>query len=126
MPAVALIVCCFIARGGYTSAVQCKRKYGRAGWGAEPLFWGIFCFLLGLIGLLIQHFAEKSVKKHYRPVSSSPPAYVQSQRYAPRPVESASAGQWGPPPAQWAPPPSPGPVGPPRPNVGGSDFLPHR
>jgi hypothetical protein len=137
---------------GYRHAEQFERQYGRSPGGGSAAVWGFVCFLLGLIGVLVLYLAENSTKKKVQassvvwtaspygapPAPYGAPAEYGMPRYAApvappaAPAAAPPAGQWSPPPppGQWAPPPPPpGPWTPPvepRPNVGGSEFLPGR
>ena len=129
---------------GYKHVENFERQYGTGPGGGGAALWGIVCFFLGLLGVLVLYLAENSTKRTVQASSVvwsaqqqyGAPAYG-AQPYGAQPYGTPAAppaGQWGPPPAappagQWAPPPPPAqwaPPAEPRPNVGGSEFLPGR
>ena len=138
---VGFVIGGLIAFACHKEAEKFQRQYGRGPWNGSPALWALVGFFFGLFGALFLVIAESNTKKQIQKnVMWSQPAYLQPGPYAqpqyapqqyPQPAPVAPpAGQWGPPPApaapQWTPPPPPGPPGPPKPNVGGSDFLPGR
>ena len=146
-----LVAVCGVA--AYVDAKRFGDKHGTFPGNVPPIGWGIFCFLLPLIGSLTQYFVGKNTLKklqtsrgHDASSWTPPPApgypqlpaqqlYAAPQQYAPAPQPQ----QYSPPPA--SPYPSPIPAEPvpaatdyweptreyaPRPNVGGEDLMPRR
>ncbi|MDQ1434613.1 MAG: hypothetical protein QOF59_1429 [Actinomycetota bacterium] len=122
MQVVILVIAAALGFAGYREAEKFERKNGKGPWGGSAILWGIVCFLLGLIGLLMLYIAEKNTKKQVQANA----LWTQSQYgaqtgYGP----SAYGTSVAPPGGQWAPPAAPSlPDGPPRPNIGGTDIIP--
>ena len=47
---------------GYKEAQRHEEKFGRGPAGLSPSFWGVICFLLGIIGALALAISEKREK----------------------------------------------------------------
>ena len=127
MQLVILVVAVGLGFAGYREAEKFERQYGKGPWGGSAILWGIVCFLLGLIGILILYIAQKNTKKQVQANALwAQPQYGAPPAYGAAPYGAPPAGQWSPPPppaGQWSPPAAP-PPGPPRPNVGGTDIIP--
>lgn len=108
MPVALLLLWSFFAVRAYMRAQRFEHQYGHELGGCPAFVWAIICFVIGLIGVIVQIFVMRSaVKKSKQMTTVWTPAAA-------------------PPVGQWAPPPGMSVPFQPGPNVGGSEFLPRK